>query len=61
MGQTKKSNYGLYALAFKLQAVMLAEMPSVTAMEVADRLGIHVAMLYRGRMEKRKEVRLVLA
>ena len=53
MGQTKKRNYDRYTLAFKLQAVMLADMPSVTAMEVADSLGIHVVMLYRWRMEKK--------
>jgi transposase len=53
MGQTKKRNYDRYTLAFKLQAVKLADMPSVTAMEVADSLGIHVVMLYRWRMEKK--------
>ena len=53
MGQTKKRNYDRYTLAFKLQAVKLAGMPSVTAMEVADSLGIHVVMLYRWRMEKK--------
>lgn len=53
MGQTKKRNYDRYTLAFKDQAVKLADMPSVTAMEVADSLGIHVVMLYRWRMEKK--------
>jgi transposase len=53
MGQTKKRNYDRYTLAFKLQAVKLADIPSVTAMEVADSLGIHVVMLYRWRMEKK--------
>lgn len=53
MGQTKKRNYDRYTLAFKLQAVKLADMPSVTAIEVADSLGIHVVMLYRWRMEKK--------
>lgn len=56
MGQTKKRNYDRYTLAFKLQAVKLADMPSVTAMEVADSLGIHVVMLYRWRMEKKNGV-----
>lgn len=56
MGQTKKRNYDRYTLAFKLQAVRLADMPSVTAMEVADSLGIHVVMLYRWRMEKKNGV-----
>ena len=53
MGQTKKRNYDRYTLAFKLQAVKLADMPSVTAIEVANSLGIHVVMLYRWRMEKK--------
>lgn len=53
MGQTKKRNYDRYTLAFKLQAVKLADMPSVTAIEVAESLGIHPVMLYRWRMEKK--------
>ena len=56
MGQTKKRHYDRYTLAFKLQAVKLADMPSVTAMEVADSLGIHVVMLYRWRMEKKNGI-----
>lgn len=51
MGQTKKRNYDRYTLAFKQQAVRLADHPSVMATDIADVLGIHVVMLYRWRME----------
>ena len=51
MGQTKKRNYDRYTLAFKLQAVRLADHPNVTAKDIAESLGIHVVMLYRWRME----------
>lgn len=58
MGQTKKRHYDRYTLAFKLQAVRLADNLNVTAIEVAEELGIHVVMLYRWRMEyKRGELR----
>lgn len=53
MGQTKKRNYDRYTLAFKLQAVKLANHPNVTAKDIAESLGIHVVMLYRWRMEYR--------
>jgi len=51
MGQTKKRHYDRYTLEFKEQAVRLADHPNVTAMDIADSLGIHVVMLYRWRME----------
>ena len=51
MGQTKKRHYDRYTLEFKEQAVRLADHPNVTAMDIADTLGIHVVMLYRWRME----------
>lgn len=51
MGQAKKRNYDRYTLAFKLQAVKLANHPNVTAIDIAESLGIHVVMLYRWRME----------
>lgn len=51
MGQTKKRHYDRYTLAFKRQAVRLADHPNVTAMDIAETLGIHVVMLYRWRME----------
>ncbi len=51
MGQTKKRHYDRYTLEFKHQAVRLADHPNVTAMDIADSLGIHVIMLYRWRME----------
>ena len=58
MGQTKKRNYDRYTLAFKLQAVRLADHPNVMAKDIAEALGIHVVMLYRWRMEyKRGELR----
>ena len=47
MGQTKKRNYDRYTLAFKLQAVKLANHPTVMAKDIAESLGIHPAMLYR--------------
>lgn len=52
MGQTIKRNYDRYTLAFKLQAVKLANHPNVTAIDIAASLGIHPVMLYRWRMEK---------
>ena len=51
MGQTKKRNYDRYTLAFKHQAVRLADHPNVMATDIAEILGIHVVMLYRWRME----------
>jgi len=53
MAQTYKRTHDRYTLAFKLQAVRLADHPNVTAIDVADALGIHVVMLYRWRMEKK--------
>ncbi|MCW9055930.1 MAG: transposase [Gammaproteobacteria bacterium] len=53
MGQTVKRNYDRYTLEFKQQAVRLADLPSVSAIEIADTLGNHVVMLYRWRMELR--------
>jgi transposase len=53
MGRTVKRNYDRYTLAFKLQAVKLADHPNVTAIDIAESLGIHVVMLYRWRMEKK--------
>ena len=54
MGQTKKRNYDRYTLAFKIQAVKLANHPGVMAKDIADSLGIHPVMLYRWQMEHRK-------
>jgi len=51
MGQTKKRSYDRYTLAFKKQAVRLADHPNVMATHVAEILNIHVVMLYRWRME----------
>ncbi len=51
MGHTKKRNYDRYTLAFKQQAVRLADHPNVMATDIAETLGIHVVMLYRWRME----------
>lgn len=51
MGQTLKRHYDRYTLAFKQQAVSLADIPGVSAIDIADTLGIHVVMLYRWRME----------
>jgi transposase len=53
MGRTVKRNYDRYTLAFKLQAIKLANHPNVTAIDIADSLGIHPVMLYRWRMEKK--------
>ena len=57
MGQTRKRNYDRYTLEFKKQAVRLADLPSVSAIDIADTLGIHVVMLYRWRMELRNGTR----
>lgn len=54
MGQTKKRNYDRYTLAYKLQAVRLANHPDVMAKDVAESLGIHTVMLYRWQMEFRR-------
>lgn len=54
MGQTKKRNYDRYTLAFKLQAVRLANHPGVMAKDIAESLDIHPVMLYRWKMEHRK-------
>jgi len=54
MGQTKKRNYDRYTLAFKLQAVKLANHPNVRSKDIAESLGLHPVMLYRWQMEYRK-------
>ena len=54
MGQTKKRNYDRYTLAYKLQAVKLANHPDVMSKDVAESLGIHPVMLYRWQMEHRR-------
>lgn len=54
MGQTLKRNYDRYTLAFKLQAVKLANHPNVKSKDIADSLGLHPVMLYRWQMEHRK-------
>jgi transposase len=54
MGQTKKRKYDRYTLAFKRQAVMLANHPEVMSKSMAESLGIHPVMLYRWQMEDRR-------
>ena len=54
MGQTRKRNYDRYTLAYKLQAVKLANHPDVRSKDVAESLGIHPVMLYRWQMEYRR-------
>jgi transposase len=54
MGQTKKRKYERYTLAFKRQAVKLANHPDVMSKSIADSLGIHPVMLYRWQMEDRR-------
>ena len=54
MGQTKKRKYDRYTLAFKRQAVMLANHPDVMSKSIADSLCIHPVMLYRWQMEDRR-------
>lgn len=53
MGQTKKRNYDRYTLAFKLQAVKLANHPKIKSKDIATSLGLHPVMLYRWQMEHR--------
>ena len=43
-----------YALAYKLQAVKLANHPDVMSKDVAESLGIYPVMLYRWQMEHRR-------
>lgn len=54
MGRTRKRNYDRYALAYKLQAVKLANHPDVRSKDVAESLGIHPVMLCRWQMEDRR-------
>ncbi len=54
MGQTNKRNYSRYTLAYKTQAVNLANHPDVKSKDVAESLGIHPVMLYRWQMEHRR-------
>ena len=54
MGHTQKRNYSRYTLAYKLQAVKLANHPDVRSKDVAESLGIHEVMLYRWQMEQRR-------
>lgn len=54
MGHTKNRNYNRYTLAYKTQAVKLANHPDVKSKSVAESLGIHPVMLYRWQMEFRR-------
>ena len=54
MGHNRKRNYDRYTLAYKLQAVKLANHPDVRSKDVAESLGIHPVMLYRWQMEHRR-------
>lgn len=54
MGHTRKRHYDRYTLAYKLQAVKLANHPDVRSKDVAESLGIHPVMLYRCQMEYRR-------
>ena len=53
MGRAIKKHYDRYSLEFKLRAIKLANHPNITALAVAESLGIHPVMLYRWCMEKR--------
>jgi len=53
MGKTIKKKHDRYTLSFKLQAINLADHPGITAIAVAESLGIHPVMLYRWRMENK--------
>lgn len=54
MGQTRKRNYDRYTLAYKLQAVKLANHTDVKSKDIAESMGLHPVMLYRWQMEYRK-------
>lgn len=54
MGHTRKRNYDRYTLAYKLQAVKLANHADVKSKDIAESLGIHPVMLYRWQMEHRR-------
>jgi transposase len=54
VGHTRKRNYDRYTLAYKLQAVKLANHPDVKSKDIAESLGIHPVMLYRWQMEYRR-------
>jgi transposase len=54
MGQTRKRQYARYTLAFKLQAIRMANHPDVKSKAIAESLGIHPVMLYRWQMEHRR-------
>lgn len=56
MGRTIKKHYDRYSLEFKLRALALADHPNITALAVAESLGIHPVMLYRWRLEKKKGI-----
>ena len=53
MGKVIKKKYDRYTLSYKLKAIQLADHPDITAIAVAESLGIHPVMLYRWRMEKK--------
>ena len=53
MGKVIKKKYDRYTLEYKLRAIQLADHPDITAIAVAESLGIHPVMLYRWRLEKR--------
>ncbi|BAZ94898.1 transposase [Thiohalobacter thiocyanaticus] len=53
MGKVIKKKYDRYTLEYKLRAIQLADHPDITAIAVAESLGIHPVMLYRWRLEKK--------
>ncbi|MBO6506843.1 MAG: transposase [Kordiimonadaceae bacterium] len=51
MARTIHRTHERYTLIFKQQAVRLSSHPNVRVKDIAEALNIHVAMLYRWRME----------
>ncbi len=51
MGQTRKRHYDRYTLELKTMIVKLANSPAVMAKAVANTLGLHLVMVYRGQMD----------
>ena len=54
MGHIRNRNYDRYTLAFKLQAVKLANHYEVRSKDVTESLGIHPLMLFHWQTEHRR-------
>jgi transposase len=54
MGHTEKRNYDRFTLAYKLQALKLANHPDFMSKDIAESPGIHSLILYLWQVENKQ-------